>query len=181
MVILAATVSLIEKVTYLPILLIISNINLAIASIVIINSFDYKVWRDITFFQGPNIIIALILYLDDNNKQENKEIIIFSLLVLLGELTLSAILFFCTNLISNNNSNSNSNSNSISNINDILDVIVIDNTHQNDCSICLQNIENEASKIKNCNHIYHQKCIADWLIKYNNNSCPLCRQCVIIE
>ena len=42
----------------------------------------------------------------------------------------------------------------------------------NDCSICLENINKDDYKL-NCNHIFHKNCISQWLIKSSN--CPLCR------
>lgn len=46
--------------------------------------------------------------------------------------------------------------------------------HLDDCSICLENIIIEEHKnITTCNHIFHAKCMAKWILQ--NNSCPLCR------
>jgi len=47
--------------------------------------------------------------------------------------------------------------------------------HIDDCSICLENIINEEhKKITTCNHIFHEECMAIWILQ--NNSCPLCRK-----
>jgi hypothetical protein len=47
--------------------------------------------------------------------------------------------------------------------------------HLDDCSICLENIINEEhKKITTCNHIFHEECMAKWILQ--NNSCPLCRK-----
>ena len=68
------------------------------------------------------------------------------------------------------------------------------NNNDNICAICLDEFQvNDAiswSKNGNCNHVFHNKCIADWFLLYNkkrcnNNrsnvcssfsfSCPICR------
>lgn len=48
-------------------------------------------------------------------------------------------------------------------------------TNYNDiCAICLDNYkENDIISELDCNHIYHNKCISDWIII--NNTCPQCR------
>ncbi|XP_062203093.1 probable E3 ubiquitin-protein ligase ATL45 [Phragmites australis] len=45
-----------------------------------------------------------------------------------------------------------------------------------DCAICLGPFEDGdwCSVMPMCRHEFHQDCIADWLMAYNN-SCPLCR------
>ncbi len=54
-----------------------------------------------------------------------------------------------------------------------------------ECSICLDYITSEKSKLVKCGHIYHYKCIKEW-IKYNINiksniyACPLCRSNMLI-
>jgi len=41
------------------------------------------------------------------------------------------------------------------------------------CSICLDDI-NPSEQIKTkCNHMYHKKCLARWLV--DKSSCPICR------
>ena len=42
-----------------------------------------------------------------------------------------------------------------------------------DCSICLEHIQNNNLIITHCNHIYHMNCLLLHLVK--NNLCPLCR------
>ena len=44
------------------------------------------------------------------------------------------------------------------------------------CSICMDNGNNKYLKLK-CNHIFHLKCIKQWIEQ--NNSCPLCRNTII--
>jgi hypothetical protein len=45
------------------------------------------------------------------------------------------------------------------------------------CSICYSNYKfySRIRKIIKCPHIYHEDCIKQWLIEYNNKTCPLCR------
>jgi hypothetical protein len=45
------------------------------------------------------------------------------------------------------------------------------------CSICLNEyiIQDTIRKLKICNHIYHETCINEWVDKFNNDTCPLCR------
>lgn len=44
---------------------------------------------------------------------------------------------------------------------------------ENNCLICLESLKNEKNKTLECNHIFHTKCLEEWLIK--NQTCPLCR------
>ena len=47
------------------------------------------------------------------------------------------------------------------------------------CAICLENISTDPAKLEKnvkvlwCAHVYHKKCINDWLEK--NDTCPTCR------
>lgn len=41
-----------------------------------------------------------------------------------------------------------------------------------DCSICLDNISNDAHYLL-CGHIFHSKCIRKWVI--HHKTCPMCR------
>ncbi|XWS72086.1 hypothetical protein CRYUN_Cryun02cG0010400 [Craigia yunnanensis] len=46
------------------------------------------------------------------------------------------------------------------------------------CSVCMESFcqsEDVASRKVSCGHAYHHKCITDWLLNGNSNSCPLCR------
>ena len=42
------------------------------------------------------------------------------------------------------------------------------------CAICIENYEpkEKVSILFNCKHMYHEKCIDDWLV--SSNKCPLC-------
>jgi hypothetical protein len=51
---------------------------------------------------------------------------------------------------------------------------LLNNDEDNDCTICLEEFNNDEEIIKlKCNHFFHSKCIDDWIKK--NQSCPLCR------
>ena len=51
---------------------------------------------------------------------------------------------------------------------------LLNNDEDNDCTICLEEFNNDEEIIKlKCNHLFHLKCIDDWIKK--NQSCPLCR------
>lgn len=41
------------------------------------------------------------------------------------------------------------------------------------CSICFESMKEKIVSITLCNHIYHEKCLNDWLNV--NKTCPLCR------
>jgi len=43
-----------------------------------------------------------------------------------------------------------------------------------DCTICLEKMEETVVKLNNCSHMYHEGCILDWLVR--KRECPLCRQ-----
>jgi hypothetical protein len=66
----------------------------------------------------------------------------------------------------------------ITNLNNLnnLDSLVINNQ---ECSICVETLnDNIAIKLK-CNHIFHHKCLKEWLDKSKNKDCPLCRMKII--
>ena len=44
------------------------------------------------------------------------------------------------------------------------------------CGICLEKIRKFDKKyITNCNHIFHFKCMKNWLYYENKKTCPQCR------
>lgn len=63
-------------------------------------------------------------------------------------------------------------------ISDFISKMMISNPYQDsygeECSICLE-VFDEGSKVNKfkCGHIYHKKCIIEWLSK--DDSCPNCR------
>lgn len=61
---------------------------------------------------------------------------------------------------------------------DIVDYTVSIENNSEKCIICLETLEiSEVCKMKNCIHIFHKKCIKNWLnIKHN---CPTCRTSII--
>lgn len=49
-----------------------------------------------------------------------------------------------------------------------------ENTNDNLCSICLENINNEQNyKLPECNHCFHTNCIMHWF-RIGNCNCPYC-------
>ncbi len=54
------------------------------------------------------------------------------------------------------------------------------NVTLDNCIICFNNFEinDDIRKLNICTHIYHKKCIKEWIINYNKSSCPLCRQTI---
>lgn len=55
------------------------------------------------------------------------------------------------------------------------------NSNLDICSICYNtyNFNTRICKIIKCNHIYHEDCIKEWIIEYNNKTCPLCRSIIL--
>ena len=43
-----------------------------------------------------------------------------------------------------------------------------------ECSICLDNLDNNQKKLKYCNHVFHEDCINEWT--HTHNTCPVCRE-----
>ncbi|XWS35317.1 hypothetical protein CRYUN_Cryun21dG0115500 [Craigia yunnanensis] len=48
------------------------------------------------------------------------------------------------------------------------------------CSICIQSLSESVSELGDakqvsCGHVYHEKCITDWLLTGRSSSCPMCR------
>ena len=61
-----------------------------------------------------------------------------------------------------------------------IEVLNLDN-HHDICVICREQFQNNEiiRRIKKCKHYFHLSCSNTW---FNNNmTCPLCRQCIIIE
>ena len=52
----------------------------------------------------------------------------------------------------------------------------LDDKDFNGCTICLQKFKDNVSKIciLACNHIFHYKCLFDWLINNKHWKCPIC-------
>ena len=52
------------------------------------------------------------------------------------------------------------------------------NIHEEDCSICLNKMNNKIIKLNNCIHCFHSDCIIKWF-KQGNISCPICRESLL--
>lgn len=83
-------------------------------------------------------------------------------------------LYHCFKSINNNKKNKkNNNNNNNQEINEY--IILKSNFENNECVICLENmVINEQVEILECGHIYHYKCINDWIKKKGKINCPLC-------
>tara|TARA_Y100000589_G_C26806199_1_gene487847 strand:+ start:342 stop:593 length:252 start_codon:yes stop_codon:yes gene_type:complete len=56
-----------------------------------------------------------------------------------------------------------------------LDEIIINDTKDYDCKVCLENIENGSIIYDlKCNHKIHKECLDNWL-NLNKNTCPICK------
>jgi hypothetical protein len=66
-------------------------------------------------------------------------------------------------------------------LNKITKKINFDNNFD-ECSICYTDYKfyTTIRKIIKCSHIYHEDCIKQWIIEYDNKTCPLCR-CNVFE
>lgn len=50
------------------------------------------------------------------------------------------------------------------------------------CSICLDDVILSKGGIRLlCSHIFHEKCIKEWFVRINNNTCPYCRKSELDE
>lgn len=43
------------------------------------------------------------------------------------------------------------------------------------CAICYENIENNATILRVCGHVFCDSCLCTWLEQSDNKSCPMCR------
>ena len=59
-----------------------------------------------------------------------------------------------------------------------MDELIIEDSDENACSICLENTINENLCITNCNHKFCESCITNWF-DLGKNSCPNCREKII--
>ena len=60
----------------------------------------------------------------------------------------------------------------------LLDCIVEPQENPQECSVCLENLNENVCKLPACNHRFHRKCIAKWLV--DKDTCPMCRTIVQI-
>jgi hypothetical protein len=63
---------------------------------------------------------------------------------------------------------------------DIYTVKLEYSSEYSDCPICYVNYteQDDIRKLKSCNHYYHKGCINNWIINYDNNTCPMCRKII---
>jgi len=50
------------------------------------------------------------------------------------------------------------------------------------CSICHDSYTHESidiTELKSCKHVYHYKCIKEWLVTHKHTNCPLCNKNVV--
>jgi hypothetical protein len=64
-------------------------------------------------------------------------------------------------------------------INNINNIEEYNNISDADCCICLEKIDKRLARKLPCSHIYHAKCIEDWVLPHNNK-CPLCRKNIVV-
>ena len=54
-------------------------------------------------------------------------------------------------------------------------IVINKNFENNECIICLeQMLVDHKVKILDCGHMYHYRCINDWINKKKEINCPLC-------
>ena len=54
-------------------------------------------------------------------------------------------------------------------------IVINKNFENNECIICLeQMLVDDKVKILDCGHMYHYKCIDDWIKKKKEQNCPIC-------
>ncbi|GFH47491.1 hypothetical protein CTEN210_03966 [Chaetoceros tenuissimus] len=62
---------------------------------------------------------------------------------------------------------------------------LISSSIQNMCAICCENYEEgddiAYSRNQECHHFYHVECILEWLMRDNNDDCPLCRSAFLVD
>ena len=169
-----------------------------------IESIDLKYYSGFTIYIDVDIVENLkdTLSISLNFKNNAKLSPIYILLIILGGLIFIILVILVLSIIksklkknqrqtnNNNNNNNNPNQKEIEKIQKIQKIkqlfeseIVpqyyskeLDDKEFNGCPICLQKYRNNVSKIVivSCNHIFHYKCIYDWLINNKHWKCPIC-------
>jgi hypothetical protein len=56
----------------------------------------------------------------------------------------------------------------------LLSMVVVDNTQQDECPICLEELKTKKSVKTSCNHAYHEECMKVSL--ESSLKCPMCRK-----
>jgi len=117
--------------------------------------------RNINRDYDNNRFILSNIFNQNNNREENP----------IANIVGSVI----TNYINNiNNMNQDNKDNKDNNITVCLYSDLEESKKGDDnCSICFEKLSEDIIGITSCNHIYHHKCISEWV--NNSKSCPLCR------
>ncbi len=171
----AAILSLLKEITYIPFFLIIVSLCLALSVVLnVTNYHNCKVWKAMAYFQLGNVIASIINYSQNTtDNMYNREMLAFSALAFIGEFLLYILSTFF-NLITKSLTTVSKES---------LESIIIDIPQSEvleECSVCLQTIEERKCQLIKCKHIFHKDCVTIWLQKFSN-TCPLCRTDVTIN
>jgi hypothetical protein len=61
----------------------------------------------------------------------------------------------------------------------VFEHVKVDKENVDLCSICRMEFDENKTKLKKCNHSFHNDCILSWFKSINNYTCPLCRAEII--
>ena len=177
-----------------------NNLNNNIESIDLKYYSGFTIYIDIDKIENIKDRLSISLNFINNSKLSP----IYILLIILGGLILIILIILVISIIksklkknqrqSNNNNNNNNNNNinqdeiekkeKIKKIKQLFDTEFVpqyyskelDDKEFDGCPICLKKYRNNVSKIViiSCNHIFHYKCIYDWLINNKHWKCPIC-------
>jgi hypothetical protein len=65
-------------------------------------------------------------------------------------------------------------------LNQTYPIKIYQNENFDRCAICLEKYTKKNKyRIFECMHIFHSKCIDNWLCVHNNNNCPLCKKIIL--
>ena len=156
----------------------------------------FTIYIDIDKIENIKDTLSISLNFINNSKLSP----IYILLIILGGLILIILIILALSIIksklkrnqrqTNNNNNNNINQEEIEKkekikkIKQLFDTELVpqyyskelDDKEFDGCPICLKKYRNNVSKIVivSCNHIFHYKCIYDWLINNKHWKCPIC-------
>lgn len=123
--------------------------------------------RNINRDYDNNRFILSNIFNQNNDRQENP------IANILGSVVTNYMININQNNIQNNNNENKEDSKiTICLYKDLEESKKIDNN----CSICFEKLSDDILGITSCNHIYHHKCIREWIS--NSKSCPLCRKSI---
>jgi hypothetical protein len=123
------------------------------------------------FFENKDVLILNTIDKICINFVEKNFDYTYHIIRILAELVLIIILYYMSFKIyiykRRKNKNIDHYTNIIKSIND-------------ECSICYDNYNEDEyiREIKTCKHKFHKNCIHKWIITYNNDTCPNCRQTI---